>query len=211
MGFKISSKLLYRVLISGLALSAGLVPCLSEPTWAAKKQAQPNTEAILLLNVAANTQTLSGKTVQAKVMIDAPPDLVWNTLTNYSELKHILPGYEKSQVIKSAKSEKQVAIAMKVSPFLPLYHYEVIVRENEPAYLLNLNRLSGDFKSLSATYKLLSQNNGTRTLLSYQLNIDPGFNFPGAQNVIRSSTEKSLHALERHIELEAKKSVIGQR
>jgi ribosome-associated toxin RatA of RatAB toxin-antitoxin module len=165
----------------------------------------------LTLSVAPAQQAGSGKTVQAKMLINAPPALVWNTITNYNALKNILPGYEKSNVIQSSGNSKLLDIAVKVASFLPTYKYKVRVQEEESSYKLSLNRISGDFKSLNATYRLVPQNNGTRTLLVYNLNIDPGFSMPGSLGIIKTNTEKSLKALEHHAEQEAKKSLIGQR
>jgi ribosome-associated toxin RatA of RatAB toxin-antitoxin module len=165
---------------------------------------------VLALSV-AEPDAGNAKLVQAKVVINAPPAVVWQTITNYAEIKNILPGYEKSTVLKSAGSSKLLDIAVKVAAFLPTYKYKVQVREEESSYKLSLNRVSGDFKSLNATYRLIPQNNGSRTLLMYNLSIDPGFNLPGSQGIIKNSTEKSLRALERYTEQEAKKSLIGQR
>jgi|GEM_PF-2616958 len=170
-----------------------------------------NKENITALSIANNADASNGKTIQAKLLIDAPPQLVWQTLINYPEIKHVLPGYEKSTVLKSSGNTKTVDLGMKVAAFLPTYHYQVQMTENQPAYNLNIKRISGDFKSLIANYKLVPQNNGARTLMIYNLNLDPGFNLPGTQALIKANTEKSMRALQRHIMLEAHKSLIGQR
>jgi ribosome-associated toxin RatA of RatAB toxin-antitoxin module len=151
------------------------------------------------------------KSIQTRLLIEAPPQLVWQTLTNYADIKNVLPGYEKSTVLKASGSLKTVDIRMKVSAFLPAYHYQVQMKEDVPSLSLYIRRISGDFKSLNANYKLVSQNNGTRTLLVYNLNLDTGMNLPGTQAIIRSNTEKSMKALETHILQEARKSLIGQR
>lgn len=168
-------------------------------------------DGLQVLSVDSSQAGGSAKTVQAKLLIDAPPALVWNTLTNYSDIKNMLPGYEKSTVIRSKGATKWLDIAMRVAAFLPTYKYQVQVKEDEANLRLTLNRVSGDFKTLNANYKLVSQSNGDRTLLIYSLNIDPGFSLPGSQGVIKASTEKSLKALERYAEQEARKSLIGQR
>ncbi|HEY9687899.1 MAG TPA: SRPBCC family protein [Coleofasciculaceae cyanobacterium] len=188
------------MLAAGLLLGAGL----SQVGFAQ----EPN---LMMVSVASEPAKAHAKNVQAKVLIDAPPSLVWQTITNYSDLKNILPGYEKSNVLKSSGARKQLEIAMKVAPFLPTYNYHVQVQESADNYQIVMNRVSGDFKELRATYKLISQGNGSKTLLSYSLNIDPGYNMPGSQAVIKSSTERSLKALEKHVEAAARKSLIGQR
>jgi ribosome-associated toxin RatA of RatAB toxin-antitoxin module len=172
--------------------------------------AQAQEDGLMMLSVVSTPNLAGMKKVQAKIVIDAPPSLVWQTLTNYADLQNVLPGYEKSTVIRAKGTNKLLDIAMKVAAFLPTYRYRVQIQEHEADYLLNMNRISGDFKSMDATYKLLPQNNGTRTILVYNLNIDTGLNVPGSQGIIRANAEKTLKALERHIEQEARKSVIGQ-
>jgi ribosome-associated toxin RatA of RatAB toxin-antitoxin module len=173
--------------------------------------AVPQEDGLLLLSVASPAPVSGMKRVQAKMLIQAPPNLVWETLTNYSDLKNVLPGYERSSVLRAKGPNKLVDIAMRVAAFLPMYRYQVAVQENQADHIITLNRVSGDFKSMTATYRLVPQSNGTNTLLLYTLSIDPGSNMPGSQSIIRANTEKSLKALERHIEQEARKSVIGQR
>jgi ribosome-associated toxin RatA of RatAB toxin-antitoxin module len=168
-------------------------------------------EKIVALSVASTTDEASGKTLQAKVMIDAPPSLVWQTITNYPDIKRILPGYERSTVLKSSGNTKTVDIGMKVAAFLPTYRYQVVMKEDQPNYNLSIRRISGDFKSLHANYKLIPQGNGERTLVIYNLSLDTGINLPGSQSIIKSNTERSIKALKRHILQEARKSLIGQR
>lgn len=168
-------------------------------------------EAILALSIANNAGESTGKTVQAKIVIDAPPQVVWQILLNYPEIKHTLPGYEKSTVLKSNGNVKIVDLGMRVAPFLPAYNYQVQMLEDQPSYSLTAKRISGDFKLMNANYKLVPQNNGARTLLVYSLKVDTGINLPGSQAIIKANTERTLKALERHAEQEAHKSLIGQR
>lgn len=167
-------------------------------------------ENLMMLNIASEPKGFA-KTVEARVMIDAPPSLVWREITDYPDLKNILPGYEKSQVVQSSGATKILDIAMKVAAFLPTYKYRVRVQESAPSQKISLTRISGDFKELKATYTLIPQSGGTKTILAYSLELDPGFNLPGSQSIIKNNTERSLKALEKHIEQEARKSLIGQR
>ena len=168
-------------------------------------------ESVMMLSIQSDAASTNAKDVQARVMIAAPPALVWEMMTDYPAMKNILPGYEQSTLVSSAGSTKLLDIAMKVAVFLPTYRYRVQVKENKPQYRLSLHRISGDFKSLVANYQLSSQNGGTRTMLTYNLKIDPGFQLPGSSAIIRGNAEKSLRALERHAEQQARKSLIGQR
>lgn len=191
----------------GKTLLSGLLLVLASLN--AMQLAFASEDGALTLSVAAATKT--AKNVQAKLLIEAPPETVWQTLTNYGDLKTILPGYEKAQLTKSQGSTKFLDVAMKVATFLPSYKYQVRVQENKSGYKLDFNRVSGDFRSFVASYRLIPQGNGSHTMLVYNLNIDPGFALPGSQTIIRNNTEKSLKAIERYAEQEARKSLIGQR
>ncbi len=173
--------------------------------------AHADSQNLLMVSVAPTAKQANAKTVHAKVLIQAPPSLVWEMLTDYPELSDVLPGYERSRVLRSGGNHALLDVAMKVANFLPTYKYQVQTYENEANYQLNMTRVSGDFKSLQATYKLLPQSGGKSTLLTYQLSIDPGFTLPGAHGLIRANTEKSMKALEKHAELRFNKGVIGQR
>lgn len=166
-------------------------------------------DGLLMLNLA----TLDSETSQisAKVVIDAPPNVVWQSLTQYSQMKRVLPGYKKSTVLKSAGNVKTLDIGMKVSPILPAYNYTMRVTENRPQLRLDFNRIAGDFDSMKAHYKLAPTAGGKQTILTYGLTIDPGSNLPGQSKVIRSNTEKTLKALEQSIEAKYAQSLTARK
>lgn len=200
------TSLLKNALCIGLTLG-GLLAGMAGITASAAEE-----DGLMMLSIAPIARHGgTERVVRAKVSINAPPALVWNILTRYGEMKHVLPGYEKSTVIRTEGSSTWLDISMRVAAFLPTYRYQVHAQENEAHHQLELSRVSGDFKSLSAVYQLFPQSNGSRTLLVYSLRIDPGFNPPGSQGLIRNHTEKSLKALERQAEQTARKSLIGQR
>lgn len=180
-------------------VGAGIVPVYAD------------SENLLMVSVAPTARQGGAKTVNAKILIKVPPAMVWEILTDYPALSDVLPGYEKSRVLSASGSSTLMDVGMRVSSFLPTYRYRVRAQENKAAHYLNLSRISGDFKSLNATYRLTPQNHGKETLLVYTLNIDPGFTMPGAIALIRSNTEKSMKALESHAEQVFRKSEIGQR
>lgn len=196
---KFSAKLMLCSLLTAFCANTGLALAASK------------VDGLQSLSVVPSPHGGSGKVVQARVLIEAPPHLVWDAITNYRSIKNNLPGYEKSTVLKSNGSTKLLDLAMRVAAFLPSYKYQVLAKEDEANYHLQLNRVAGDFKALNASYKLSSQNNGAKTLLVYRLEIDPGFNAPGSQGLIKSSSEKTLRAIEGVAEQEARKSLIGQR
>lgn len=151
------------------------------------------------------------KTVQGRIFVDAPPQSVWQILTDYPAWVNRVPGYEKSRILESLAAEKLLDVTMKVNPWLPAYRYQVRASERKSAYRLTFQRVSGDFEQLSAVYQLLPQDNGQQTVLSYTLSIDAGVPMPGIPTILKANTEKSLSAIKRHSELEAARSAIGHR
>ena len=135
--------------------------------------------------------------MSASVVIDAPANIVWQTITNYNGLRSFMPGYKKSQVVAGSGANKTLALSVKVSSLLPAFNYQVKVNEQKSSYKLNIKRVAGDFDDLKATYKLIPQ--GNKTQLVYNLNIDLGDGVPklGANKALKSNAQKSLVALQK--------------
>ncbi len=163
--------------------------------------------------VALTSHSSENKTLTSKVVIDAPASAVWQILTNYNNLKNVLPGYEKSQVIQSAGATKTVQFAVKVAPILPAYQYQVQIRENQPAYNIHIKRVSGAFDAIDASYKLIPSADGTKTTLVYTLNIDLGDDAPkfGVDGTLKSSTQKAMAALQTHCSQSYRKSLVASK
>lgn len=151
------------------------------------------------------------KTINAKMTINAPPAFVWQTLTNYNQLDDFIPGYKSTQLIASSGATKTLDIDMVVSRLLPSYKYRVKVQENQRQMMLTLQRISGDFKYLTGSYRLVPADNGAKTVLVHKLDCDPGMDIPGSSHVIKNSVEKTLAAVRKHAETQHRKSLIGQK
>lgn len=141
----------------------------------------------------------SAKTLQAEATVDAPVDAVWGELTNYGQIKSILPGYDRSTVLQSSATGATVDIGLKAQGLAPSFRYQVKVREDKAANTIHIQRISGDFKSINASYKLIPVENGTRTKVVYKLEIDLG-SIPtlGANQLLKSNAQKVMVALQNH-------------
>jgi carbon monoxide dehydrogenase subunit G len=139
------------------------------------------------------------KTLRAEAVINAPIDIVWQELSNYGNMKNMLPGYERSTLLQSAGSVKKVDFQVKASGFLPSFHYLVKIREDKPAYRLQIQRISGDFKAINASYQLIPIEGGARTRVLYNLSIDLG-SLPsfGVSSVLKANSAKAMLALQSH-------------
>lgn len=158
-----------------------------------------------------SNQTGDVKVINASVVIDAPPEAVWQTLTDYNNLNAFMPGYEKSRVIGGSGAVKTLEMGLKVSRMLPAFHYQASVRENKTDRTLSIQRISGDFKAFNASYKLLPANNGSKTQLVYSLALDAGVGVPklGVDHILKSSTEKTLSAVQSYCAAAYRKSVLA--
>ncbi len=165
--------------------------------------------ANLHVNVVKTTGNL--KEVSAKVIINAPPSFVWQTLTAYNELASFVPGYKKCKILSHQGNISTLDVDMRVSRFMPSYKYRVRVQENVKALRLNLKRISGDFKHMDGTYQLHAIENGSKTVVTYDLKIDSGVNIPGSTSVLKANVEKALSAVRVRSVKKHQKSLIGRK
>lgn len=195
-----------------LLLGMTIPACLSGflPSAEAKSASSEN---FLMFNLSEDAPSSKIKVLNARIVIDAPPVMVWQTLTNYNKHKEFIPGYKKTDLVSCDGNAKVLDVIMNVGQFLPNYHYKVRVLENKQSYELKMNRISGDFQHLSANYQLYPKSNGNQTILSYSIKLDPGLTLPGVNvsTLMKSNAEKTLKAIESRSEQEHKKSLIGQR
>ncbi len=139
------------------------------------------------------------KHVEASVTIDAPPATVWGILTDYRNLKNVLPDYERTDVVSESAGGATMDMAVKAGSLAPTFKYRVKIQENRAANTLSIQRVSGDFNAIVASYRLVPLAGGSKTNLVYHLNIDIGgkFPLPGANHMLKSSTQKSMLAVQR--------------
>jgi ribosome-associated toxin RatA of RatAB toxin-antitoxin module len=153
----------------------------------------------------------SVRVLHAETVINAPTDMVWRSMTDYNNLKNILPGYSRSTVLQGSGSVKTLDIGMKPAPIAPTFHYQVKVREDRAANKISMQRISGDFKNIQATYRFLPIDNGNHTRLVYDPEIDLG-NLPtiGATQMLKSNTEKGVIAVQSHCNRAYQRSLTAQ-
>ncbi|MBX2861160.1 MAG: SRPBCC family protein [Vampirovibrio sp.] len=197
MGFKRLTALTITATMMGVLMAPGLTSQAASPAGKVVSSA---------VTSAANVKKLN-----ASVSIDAPPSYVWQTLTSYEQLQHFVPSYKKSRLKSNDGANKVLDIVLKVSRLLPSYNYQMKVHENRGAYQIDCNRVSGDFEYLKAKYKLYPKDNGRRTTLVYNLQINPGLSLPGVDRMLTSNTKDTLKAIQTHSEKKHRQSMIGKR
>ena len=152
------------------------------------------------------------QSIQAEALINAPVSAVWSDLVDYANMKNVLPGYQRSTVLQNAGSTKTLDLQVKASSLLPPFKYQVKIREDKAANTIHIQRISGDFKSIVASYKLIPTANGTQTRLVYNLNIELGDKVPsmGAGSLIKGNAEKAMIALQSHCNRSYQRSMTAQ-
>jgi carbon monoxide dehydrogenase subunit G len=165
-------------------------------------------------NISVKTLPASGgvQAIQAETLIDAPVHTVWNNLVDYGNMKNILPGYERSTVLQASGATKTVDLQVKASGLLPSFRYQVKIREDKASNTIDIQRISGDFKTIAASYKLVPTGNHNQTRLIYTLNIELGDKVPslGAGHLLKGNTEKAMLALQSHCNRAYQRSVTAQ-
>lgn len=152
------------------------------------------------------------KQVTGRVVVNAPADAVWLTMTDYNGLKGFLPGYLESHVLQNNGASKTVQLGVKVSKLLPIQRYQVKINENKAHYQINIQRISGDFKAINARYSLIPAANGSQTVVTYQLQIALGDKIPniGVSSTLKHSTEDTLNAIRAQAAVIYRKSIIAK-
>ena len=105
--------------------------------------------------------------VVCRVMLDAPLDLIWQTLTDYNRLAEFIPGMRRSRLIER-RGAVAVVEQLGEAGFLFLsFPIEVTIASTErPPYALEVSLLKGNLKRLEGAYRIEPQGAG-RILLTW--------------------------------------------
>jgi len=105
--------------------------------------------------------------VACKATLEAPPELIWQTLTDYGRLAEFIPGMRRSRVIEQ-RGEISVVEQSGVATFLffstPI---EVTLASTErPPNAVEVSMIKGNLKRLDGVYRIEPQPGG-RVLLTW--------------------------------------------
>jgi carbon monoxide dehydrogenase subunit G len=139
--------------------------------------------------------------VVCRVMLDAPLDLVWRTLTDYDRLAQFIPGMRRSRVLER-RGAVVVVEQLGDAGFLFLtFPIEVTLASTErPPHSLEVSMLTGNLKRLDGAYRIEPQAGG-RLLLSWS-GIVEAMSMPPllGELVMRSNIEDQFRGMVREIE-----------
>lgn len=155
-------------------------------------------QGVVLVSECPKTPEAPMRSVMARMVINRPVDAVWTALMNQESLFRNEPHMKKvATVAKTLHGRQDVAYSLSISSLLPTFDYVTRIQFVPEAWTAHFNRTSGSFKSFRGFATLSPVDNGQKTLMTYALQVDPGFLIP--QFVVRSILKSELPSLMGHI------------
>lgn len=111
--------------------------------------------------------------VEARILIAKPPEQVWTVVSDPVTLMESERKVKKVKVLSKQANKQNVEFSVLMTPLFPAFNY-VLLQELSAPYLLTFHRISGSFKDIQGSWRLIPFDNGTKTILSYTLKLDPG-------------------------------------
>ena len=139
--------------------------------------------------------------VVCRVLLDAPLDLVWQTLTDYDRLALFIPGMRRSRVLERRGAVAVVEQSGEAGFLFLSFPIEVTLASTErPPYALEVSMLKGNLKRLDGAYRIEPQAGG-RLSLSWT-GIVEALSMPPllGEIVMRSNIEDQFRGMVREIE-----------
>lgn len=139
--------------------------------------------------------------VVCKAMLDAPLDLIWQTLTDYGRLAEFIPGMRSSRVVGQRGATfivEQSGVATFLFVSTPI---EVTLASTEhPPYAIEVSMIKGNLKRLDGAYRIEPQG-GRRMLLTWTGIVEAQSMVPLlGEMVMRSNIEDQFRGMVREIE-----------
>jgi coenzyme Q-binding protein COQ10 len=124
-------------------------------------------------------EQMHGKTyVVARVMVKAPPEKVFQILTDYDHANSVFPQVKQCKLVKDKGATKLVQHEIAPSG-IPgcTYEYLLEIKESAPN-AMEWHRISGDFKNVDGYWKLEPAEGGKSTNVTYASFVDGGLFIP---------------------------------
>ena len=123
-------------------------------------------------------EQMNGKTyVVARVIVKAPPEKVFQVLSDYDHADRVFPQIKHCKLVADKGASKIVAHKIAPAGVLSTYEYVLEIKETAP-HALEWHRISGDFKQVDGFWKLEAADGGRSTDVTYACHIDGGIFIP---------------------------------
>ncbi|MCE3236705.1 MAG: cyclase/dehydrase [Vampirovibrio sp.] len=132
--------------------------------------------------------------VEAKILIAKPPEKVWKVVADPEKLMREEHKVKKVKILSRTATKQNVEFSVLMTRFLPPFNY-VLLQELSPPSLLTFKRISGSFKDIQGSWKLLPVDNGNKTILTYTLKIDPGPFLPIPRGMLLNAVKSDLPSM----------------
>jgi len=139
--------------------------------------------------------------VACRALLDAPLEVVWQTLTDYGRLAEFIPGMRRSRIVERRGAVAVVEQAGDAGFLFFTFPIEVTVASTErPPHVLEVRMLKGNLKRLEGAYRIEPQPGG-RILLTWNgtieaLSLPPLF----GEIVMRSNIEDQFRGMVQEID-----------
>ena len=141
--------------------------------------------------------------VEARVTLTAPPDLIWETLTDYDHLAEFVPGMRVSRTI-GRRGATAIVVQEGDAAFLIFsYAINVVVESAEyPPNLIELHVLSGNLRRLDGRYRIAEGAEAGTSVLTWSGLIEPSLPVPSFLSVglMRRNVEAQFAGMVAEIE-----------
>jgi len=161
-----------------------------------------NDEIVIRANLDSNSRR---GTVRAAMLIDAPPDVVFETMTHCADAMKFVPHLRLCRIREQAEDRSWEVVEHEIDFgwYSPRIQYQLradIVADRS----ITFRQVSGDFKANHGIWELEPADSGNRTLLRYRVYIDPPSYVPTwlARSTFKRELPQMLTDLRRHCEAE---------
>ncbi|MBI4617021.1 MAG: SRPBCC family protein [Planctomycetes bacterium] len=116
-------------------------------------------------------------------LVDAPPDVVWDVITDYDGYREFMPMTVESRVERVEGNSVDLFMELKV--LIKRIRYRIRLFLDRPARTVDWERIDGDLKANEGSWRLAPYDNGGasgrgRTLATYTVRLEIGFFVPAA-------------------------------
>jgi len=141
------------------------------------------------------------KYVSASIIIDEPADKIWPIMANPYEFKgKIEPRMKKVEMMLDKPDVSVMKVTVDMTLLFPNFNYVV-----ESRYMNNdtieFKRVGGTLKEFKGSWHLAPADGGSKTALTYNVFIDPGFYVPQwiMREGVKGELPRTLAALRRRV------------
>jgi uncharacterized membrane protein len=139
--------------------------------------------------------------VEAAVLIEAPVEKVWRTMTDCPNAPAFVPGLKACRIVSAGENWEIIRHDVKWVWFLPRLSYEFRA-EYEAQRRIQFERIRGALREMRGDWRLFPLTGGRATVVRYSVYLDPGFFIPQlfVQRILKKDLPAVLEALRTEVE-----------